>query len=335
MMRLHDEHPLRRWLICLAISLLAAGAVIGGGRVRGIDVPLMILNLGVLRFVLQIQAGGGSDRCADGGDVYIRVDRFVGMRSGLVNVETLGSGLGGNAVVDAQSLLLESNAQILSDSTGSGNGGTLLVNAGGLLHLESGASITASASQATGGDVYVRSGRTILLNDASITTNAAQDGGTISLLAPYIIRLQDSSKVATDSGGANGGRITIDPLKFALNNSVIQANGNKLGGKVSINADKLTGVAIGTDVTATGGTPALAGSIVAVPEQLDIVGSLVALQTNLAPQITLVPQCGVGLGENQSTFTLTGRGGVPAEPGGWAPEIVLELTDKRAHGGGK
>ena len=59
--------------------------------------------------------------------------------------------------------------------------------------------------------------------------------------------------------------------------------------------------------------------------EIDLAGSLAPLRLSLVTSVGLEPQCGAEFTENQSSFVMPGRGGTPAEPGGWLPEMQLYL----------
>jgi filamentous hemagglutinin family protein len=284
-----------------------------------IDRAGSMLNTGISALV---EAGA----TGSGGGIKIGADDVTLRRGGLITVATFGSGSAGDAIVDANDITLRSGGMIQSNAEASGDGGALNVDAGRLLRVFGGAEITSSSTERTGGNIRISSGQTIVLIHGSVTTNAAKNGGSIRISVPADIELRNDSQITTNSGGGNGGNITIDPLELTLlNGSGIHANGHNLGGTITLAADRQRGVvtkAAVPDVTAFGGFKP--GAIVTAPDQLDIVGSLVLLQTGLATPAALVPQCGVNLGENQSSFVISGRGGAPAEPGGWLPDLSLQ-----------
>ena len=209
----------------------------------------------------------------------------------------------------ATSLKVFDGGGISSASLGTSNGGNVLVDAGSRLGLLSGGFVSASSAQGRGGDVTISSGQSILLDTGSVDTKAAKDGGNIRLAAPAAIELRNGSQIASNSG-TTGGNIAIDPVELTLlGNSAIHADAVMHGGRITLRADQQTGVVTkgaSANVTAKGGI--VPGAIVATPEQLDIVGSLVLLQTGLATPVILVPQCAVQFGD-QSSFVISGRGG--------------------------
>jgi filamentous hemagglutinin family protein len=261
----------------------------------------------------------------NGGAVNVSAQRIMVSNGGLISVQTNGSGSGGDAKVWADHITVASDGRIQSNSTSSGDGGDLNINVADSLRVLSGGSITASAAQGAGGDVRVSSGNSILLDDGNITTSAAQNGGSINITAPALIDLRDDSQINTNSGGGNGGNISVDPLELTLlDASSIHANGFGTGGKITLNADRRTGVVTQgatPNVTAFGGLQP--GTIVAAPEQLDLIGSLVPLRTELETTAALIPQCAAQFDNYQSSFVVTGRGGTPVEPGGWLPDLSL------------
>jgi large exoprotein involved in heme utilization and adhesion len=194
----------------------------------------------------------------------------------------------------------------------------------GTLNIQNRAEVTVS-SEGTGsaGNLFVDADRILLNNGGSIRADTTGGGGNINLRSPFIL-LRHGSNISTNARGANipGGNIGID-TRFLLavlhEDSNISANSEDFrGGNVSIKAFALYGLqprataAPLSDITATGATAALPGTIDVVTAGIDPTAGLVALPTDLGDSSGLIAQ---GCPANQgNSFVITGRGGLPLTP---------------------
>jgi filamentous hemagglutinin family protein len=236
------------------------------------------------------------------------------------------AGPAGDVFIGVNSLVLSGTAQIVGGSTGTGSGGRVVVDAAQSISLNQGSAID-TVSLGTGGNLNISSSGTLTLNNSSISAQALGSGGNLNLSAPQIIRVNHSN-VAAGSVNANGGNIRIDPLELVLSRGGnINASGGRNGGNITILADAMPGAVLSgpvarRNVTATGLT-GTSGSVAAGVFDAELAGSLILLSSPLVSEKGLAPQCGLLLGEDQSSFVINGRGGVPAEPGGWFPDFEL------------
>jgi large exoprotein involved in heme utilization and adhesion len=134
-----------------------------------------------------------------------------------------------------------------------------------------------------------------------------------------------NSNIFTNATGENviGGNINIDTdFLIAFENSDISANSaNFRGGNVQINAFGIFGTQFRdvasdrtSDITATGASPEFSGTVELNTLDTDPNSGLVELPT--VPVDTEVAQaCTPGGSQQQSEFIITGRGGLPPNPG--------------------
>jgi filamentous hemagglutinin family protein len=241
-----------------------------------------------------------------------------------VSAASSGSGKGGTLNVNApESINLTGNGSVISaETTAEGAGGDLTLTTGKLA-LQDGAKITVSSTGlGRAGDLKVNANSIYLNNAAKITADTTGGGGNIFMRSPLIL-LGNQSSVTTNAQGSGipGGNINIDTdFLIAFKNSDINANSaNFRGGNVRINAQVIFGTRFQnvasdstSDITATGASPELSGSVEINTPDIDPNSGLVELPT--IPVDTQVAQGCYSPGYAQSRFVITGRGGLPPNP---------------------
>lgn len=222
-------------------------------------------------------------------------------------------GAGGNIYVIAQGgINLKGDARFSAIAQNGSTAGTVTVQAHDLV-LGAGSSATVAAGDAQGGNINLRAAQSIRLGRAFVSATAGT-GGNVSISAGHSLAITGSLVTAQASDSdAHDGKITLDPEVVALSHSTI--NGLSAGQPVPVTVPP-TALFLRSD------SPILSKAI-SVPPEADVTGSLELLQTGLAGSATLLPQCGVKFGFSQSSFVVTGRGGSPAEPGSWLPDLDL------------
>jgi large exoprotein involved in heme utilization and adhesion len=246
---------------------------------------------------------GGSGRA---GDVTVTADDFIAISSQGSGFFTTaeGSGQGGDIALRARHLQLTAGAVIAAESSGTGNAGN----------------ITLTTSD------------TFLSQHSTVTTEALQaDGGNITVTAPTLVRLRDSTLTATVGGGPQtvGGNITIDPAFVIVQNSQVIANAfTGRGGNIQITA----GVVLADPASVVSASSALgiSGTVDIQAPVTSVSGSIGPLPQMFVPAAELLRErCAGRLRAGRvSSFVLAGRDGVPAEPEGGLPSplVGVELT---------
>jgi large exoprotein involved in heme utilization and adhesion len=236
------------------------------------------------------------------------------------------SGRGGNVSIDAREVTVRNGGRISVGTLGPGPAGSLTVVAdavrlsgGGLIESNSGDAMSPHAGR--GGDVTVIAHRSIEADGGSRISGRSErnDAGTVTLLTPGTLLLRNSE--VTTAADLSGGNIFIDPEFVVLNNSRILANARlRSGGNITIQAQNyLPSVGSLVDASSEESTP---GAITIDARVVDIAGSIAALESGLADTRSLLLEaCGMRVGAAASTFVVTGRGGMPAEPGGWSSDV--------------
>ncbi|MCU0517164.1 MAG: S-layer family protein, partial [Oscillatoria sp. Prado101] len=173
----------------------------------------------------------------------------------------------------------------------------------------------------TAGNLTLTSSALRLDNQASVRADTQGGGGNITLNTGSL-QLRHNSRITTNAtGNSSGGNITFytDTIA-ALENSDISANSQEsFGGKVTINATGIFGTeyqlvpTANSDITATGGNPQLNGVVTINTPNTDPTSGLIELPSHLQDITGLIynPCEAVARG---SSFTVTGRGGIPQSP---------------------
>lgn len=275
-----------------------------------------------------------STTCGNAGHVSITTGLLNLTNGAIVNTGTASTGNGGNVVIHASEAVSIAETMdngtkggVFSQAVGSasGSGGNISLTAGQSVSIRNGGSVSASSTgPGAAGNIEINAGKQFDVERGSVTTQSNQlNGGNITILASDLVRVIDGTiSTSALNGSGNGGNITIDPKVVLLQSSEILAqakDGN--GGSISIitplylkdqaslvSADSQFGVN-GT-VTIQSPISNLSGTV----------GQLVSKTS--PPQVLLQNRCVALAGGEQSTFLLTGRETLPAEPSGWLSSPV-------------
>ena len=241
-----------------------------------------------------------------------------------ISASTSSNGRGGALTIAApDSITLTGDGSVIAAGTGgSGAGGNLNLMTG-TLNIQNRAEVTvSSAGTGSAGNLFVDAARIYLNNGGSIRADTTGGGGNINLRSPFIL-LRNGSNISTNATGVNipGGNIAIDTrflIGVANEDSNISANSEDFrGGNVRINAFSIFGIEPRpnptslSDITATGATSALGGTIDVVTAGLDPTAGLVALPVDLSDAGLIAQGCPANRG---NSFVITGRGGLPPTP---------------------
>lgn len=250
--------------------------------------------------------------------------------SGLEGVFTDARGQGGSIEVQTPQLTLEDGAAIAVSSTS-----------------------TASTAQGAG-DINITAETIRLQNRGAIAAETASgNGGNIRLQNPELLVLRRESQISTTAGTAGtagrGGNIEINQAGIVvagpLENSDIKANAFLgQGGRVTLTAQSVLGLTersledlqrllgtrnpllldpvnlLSSDITAISQTsPELSGQISLDTPEVDPSRGLAALPANVVDPTNQIAQgCASGTtatARAQNQFIVTGRGGLPLNPG--------------------
>lgn len=227
-------------------------------------------------------------------------------RSGLFASSVVGSGAGGDIIVETPQLSLLNGATINASNfpstegltPGSGPAGNIEVSGvDGLrnnsIELKDGSLITASTVSGDRSNITLESERLVLRRGSDITTNAigTATGGNINLTTTALVALEDSDITANAE--------------------------DNFGGRVVVNAQTILGTAYReqltaeSDITASSALgPAFSGSVEINNPQGSPTDGLEELPEGLVSEQQIVAACEQ---LENNTFVATGRGGLPVD----------------------
>jgi len=277
--------------------------------------------------------------CGDAGNVNIGTESVVLGKGGQINSGTITEGRGGEIIVNAMDNI--SIAGTLDDGTpggvfsqttgtdpGSGAGGTIALTSGQSFTLSDGATVSASSSgPANAGNINITAANTILLDGASITTEAAEaSGGNIKLTAEELIRLNDSIIASSVQGSATtvGGDISLDPEFIILQNSQILAKALAgQGGNISLIADNAVLVDSFSVLDASSAL-GISGSVNIQAPTKFLNGAIVPLENQPVNVAELYgARCAAGQGGHFSTFVDSKTDSLSPTPGSFLASPLL------------
>ena len=270
----------------------------------------------------------------DAGNVSISANTFEASNGGRVTTTTSGESNAGNITFKVKDNITLSGFKtgLFANTTegSTGNGGSIFIDPI-IMTIRDGASIAVgSQGKGTGGDIHLTAGRLTLDQGTISATTRSNNGGNITLNLQDLLLLRNGSLISTTAGlerfGGNGGDITINtPNGFIVavpsENSDITANAyTGTGGNVKINAFGIYGTQfrakenpLTSDITASSEF-GFNGTVQLNTSDVDPNSGLVNLPT--VPVDTQVAQtCQAGGNLAKSSFTITGRGGLPPNPG--------------------
>jgi filamentous hemagglutinin family protein len=279
-----------------------------------------------------------------GGFATLNVNTLSILNGGTIRAGSFGPGNGGQLTVNARDSVLISGtgsigstpvaSELFTASEGSGSAGNINLTTGGNLTVENGGRITASStgSGPGGGNLYI-SAQNIFLNNGSLTAETASGtGGNITLQVADLLFMQNNSLIsAKATGDASGGNITIlAPDGFVAaapnqNNDIIANAIEGKGGNITITAQSIINFDQGpaTPSNTTNDIDASSqfgesGSVQLNTPNTDPSRGTVDLPTGLVDASGLIVQrCATAqelATQPQSSFTVTGRGGLPPNP---------------------
>ncbi len=285
-----------------AFSSVEASAVGNGSDLE--------INTGSLEVTNGAQLSARTSGKGDAGGVRIRATdtvRFDGVGS---NQQSSGafSGVAAGAVGDGKDIEITAGSLSLTD-----------------------ASITSeSQGNGTAGNITINTRHNLETNRSSISaTTLSGDGGNITLGVGDLLLMRDNSKISTSAGvagaGGDGGDITIGAdfvVGVSRENSDITANAfNGSGGNITITTQAIFGLQFRdrltplSDITASSEFGLDGTFILNLLFPIDVTQGLVDLPSNLVDATKLIDRrCTPGDSFRQSSFYITGRGGIPQNP---------------------
>jgi hypothetical protein len=258
-----------------------------------------------------VSFGGGQN---EANEVRIETSRLE-MNGGVIGTPDtdLVQGRAGDVAIDVDQLIMRQGAVIDSRSIEGARGGTIRITAQAVW-LSSNSQITTNAIGADGGDIEINA-EVVRMQDSSITSTVAGSeetrGGNITLSSGSVVVVLERSRIEAEADAGQGGTIRIEGFLLSDPNSVVSADSDR-----------------GTD-----------GTIV-IRAAVNTFDAITPLPQNFAKMtLVLSKPCAEQLrGGQVSSLVKTGRDGVPADPSGGLPSLMVGVTpgsegrSERGHG---
>ena len=286
--------------------------------------------------------------CGDAGNISITTG-FLNMTNGAaINSGTASTGQGGSVNVNASGNISISGT--LDDGTaggvfsrttgrepGSGAGGAIALTAGQNFTLSDGATVSASSDgPGNAGNINVTAHDTMLIDQATVTAEAAQaSGGNIKLTANDTIQLTDSTISSSVQGDPTtvGGDVTLDPDFIILQNSQILAKAVAgKGGNIDLVASKAVLLDAQSTLNASSQT-GISGSVTIESPIQVLSGTIAPLPSTPVNVATLyAARCVAGEGGHFSTFVDSKSDSVAPTPGTFLASPFLPQVSSSSAG---
>ncbi|MBD2249952.1 filamentous hemagglutinin N-terminal domain-containing protein [Nostoc parmelioides] len=274
-----------------------------------------------------------------GGNGILNIEKLIVSNGGEIRARSFAGGSGGELIINANEVVEITgsgsiNSQkfpsaLSTSGEGFGRAGNLFINTPNL-NVRDGGEVTVSAiGTGEAGNLTARA-NIIRLNQGKITaeTNAGA-GANIILENVKLLVLQNQSLISAQAfNNANGGNITIDaPDGFIVapanqNNDIVANAFQGRGGNININTrsifnlEKRPSLPLNNtnDIDASSQF-GLTGTVVINTPDIDPSRGLVQLPSNLTDASQqIISSCNPGSPARRSSFTVTGRGGIPRSP---------------------
>ncbi|BAZ10156.1 filamentous hemagglutinin outer membrane protein [Calothrix sp. NIES-4071] len=287
-----------------------------------------------------------------GGDITVNTNALRLSDGAVFSARTLSKSRGGNINIGANTVDLSGGGQLLTSAFSSGNAGDITVNGNDKVTIfgsdptytsrlsQFGSKIVDNESSNSGlfarvtGDQTANAGKLkvitgdLTLRQGTLTTETKSgEGGDITLNIRNILQLRNNSNITTTAGtagqGGNGGNIDINaPSGFIVasnENNDITANAfTGSGGNVTINAYGIFGIEFQKEQTSKSDITAsskfgINGNVQINTPNVSPKNGLVSLPT-VPVDTKIASGCTAVTSQEQSSFVVTGRGGLPLNP---------------------
>ncbi|WP_157943230.1 filamentous hemagglutinin N-terminal domain-containing protein [Nostoc sp. CENA543] len=284
------------------------------------------------------------DTTGDAGNLIVDTPKLLVRDGAQIAASTSSEGKAGNVTVNVPDRVqiigtavngaFPSGLFVSGTPESSGNAGNLIIKTN-VLEVFHGAGIAVrNRGSGSAGNLFVNTRSMELNNQAfisadtrGVSNNPSQLQANINLSSQDLILLRGRSSITTNATGNNviGGNINIDTkLLAAFENSDISANSADFrGGRVKVSAQGIIGTQYRTsltpesDITATGATPDLSGTVEINTPEVDPSRGLTELPSNLVDvsnQIAQKCHASENRARQRNQFLITGKGGIPTNP---------------------
>ncbi|GAA6617170.1 filamentous hemagglutinin N-terminal domain-containing protein [Scytonema sp. NUACC26] len=326
-----------------SVELLGGSRLLTGTEGTGEDAGNLRIETGrlIVRDGAEVSASTRSQ--GRGGTLSVTAKESIldGIGSGLF-VETRNTGNAGNIEIETGQLTVRNGAEISASTVpeSTGQGGSITVKTG-QFNVLSGAKVTVNSEGSGNAGLLTVNASSIKLDRGKLAgTTASGRGGDISLQVRDLILMRNSSAIATTAANnGTGGNITINASNGFIvagrgeNNDITADAFEGLGGQITIRVTDVFGIAPlsrqqlkrlrpddldpnqlpTNDITAISRqNPSLSGTIELNTPEIDPNSGLVNLPS--VPVDTEIAQGCNSPNYAQSSFIVTGRGGLPSNP---------------------
>lgn len=274
-----------------------------------------------------------------GGDITLTTNALRLSDAAVLSARTRSASRGGNINVDTNTLELVGGGQLVTSAFNSGNAGNITVNANDKVTIfgsdptyasrlsqftskivdneasNSGLFARVQGNQrANAGKLKVITGDLSLTQGTITTETTLGEGGDITLNIGDILKLRNNSKITATAGTPSGFIVAAENE----NNDIIANAFTGAGGNVTINAYGIFGIELReqqtskSDITASSkfGTN---GIVQINTANINTKSGLINLPT-ASVNTKIASGCQVITSQDQSSFVVTGRGGLPLNP---------------------
>ncbi|GAB4207295.1 MAG: hypothetical protein Fur006_65070 [Coleofasciculaceae cyanobacterium] len=275
---------------------------------------------------------------ANSGSVNVTTNQLSIRDGSQITTAVEGTSLTGNAgdiKVQANSLSLSNGGRITSRNDGKSNAGNINVNVRGNLR-SSGGTISATSTQLGGGNITLTADDIRLSNSSLISTSVKEStggGGNIRINSTVFLAIEDSDILANAQAGP-GGDIFIKSEAFLadiFSRGLAEPVGRNPGDFARFRANDRVDISADSQLGSAG------SKIYPDIEQIRAVAELPADLVD--PSELIDRRCTPAGSAKKSSFTITGRGGLPPNPNNpltnhevWVDWITLEDKEARDNG---
>jgi filamentous hemagglutinin family protein len=252
------------------------------------------------------------------GQLISQIDASAGNLLGVPIPNATGNA--GSINLNVGRLIVRDGAAVNVRAQGTPNAGTLTVIADSIA-LDNKGSINGTTDSGGGGNVNLKARDIQLRRGSRITTDAGNsDGGNIRINSDILLALpRENSDITANARTARGGQVTVNvPNIFGFTSINREAARSSLGltdaefANLQVNPTSLIPTSDIAAISQQAG-PALQGAVTFSTSGVNPAQGLVELPQNvISPEALIVANpCTQGAG---SEFTITGKGGIPANP---------------------
>jgi filamentous hemagglutinin family protein len=245
------------------------------------------------------------------------------------------TGVGGSLTANFRAgseLNVTDGSRLAVEATNPGTAGSLIVRNADDVQVSDGSSLTVSSRSGEAGNLSIRDAGTVTLDNGTLRAIAGRgDNGNIDLtMSGQVLQLNNGSEISAQAlNSADGGRITLNvPNGFVLtnyledNDVIASASGVGDGGRVEINTLGIFGLEERSTDTqysdiVVSSRFATDGTIELNTLGIDPTRGLTELPETVESPNQVARACGTSsdVASEQSSFVVTGRGGLPPNSG--------------------